>query len=132
MSDLPKNRAESILRSVEFLKLLRPNGPWTLCAASPTVKGMSDRTFTNPKAARAWIAERCGVMNLYYHVAAPKGIIHGKLAKADCAGSEHTHVDIDGLTTPDDKRGVVDVLLGFAEPVLFSTPSARQIENDFE
>ena len=83
---------------VEFLRWLRPGGPWSLSAIVPDGK-MTTRIFTDPDEAARWIAERDGRENLYYAVnpLRPGYTDDKKAGKADVAGMEFLHVDVDHL-----------------------------------
>lgn len=82
--------------AIKFLKLLYPDGPYCLSAATPERDKLTTKTFTNPDSALAWIKGWNGERNLYYHVNPPRDEnASQKLKRTDVLGVFYFHVDVD-------------------------------------
>jgi hypothetical protein len=80
--------------STEFLRKLRPEGPWTLTAIEPDGPIIT-RTFGQLGEARKFLAEHDGTRNLYYSVNPTKRPVGKKATKADIAAADFVHADLD-------------------------------------
>lgn len=86
--------------ALEFLRQLRPEGPWLLTAISSAERRRPEtRAFqvSEPQQATDWLvamdAER---RNVYYHVnPASDPAVQSKLEKADVGRVEYLHIDVD-------------------------------------
>jgi hypothetical protein len=92
-------------KSLEFLCLIYPNGPWMLTAISVDKKAIEARTFTGPgesEDALAWLNLHKN-RNLYYSVNQPVESAYEKrkLAKTDVHSVHFLHVDVDPRTGED-------------------------------
>jgi len=82
-------------QAVEFLKLLRPAGPWQLTAINPNVKrDIVTRTIKTPEAARDFIREHNGTRNLHFAVN-PVRVENIKASKTDVGAIEFVFADLD-------------------------------------
>lgn len=84
-------------QAVQFLELLRPQGPWNVAAIVPDHGLTAAATFTDPAELKSWLAKRAGTANLHYSAngsASPTGR-SGRLLKSDLDQPSHLAVDID-------------------------------------
>lgn len=81
---------------IEFLRWLRPDGPWVITAIIPDGK-IATRNFTDLDAAGKWITTRNKTANVYYNVNPLRADYKAnkKAAKADVAALAFLHVDVD-------------------------------------
>jgi len=82
-------------KSVDFLKLFKPGGPWTLGAIAPDRKQVTFRTFSDEQSAYTFIDQENGVRNIYFLVNEPRMDIASKPSKTDIENGLWLHVDID-------------------------------------
>jgi hypothetical protein len=106
--------------SVNFLELLRPNGPWVLTAILPDGNAPT-KTMTTHTAAEvdAFLREHNGKWNLYYSTNPTKTAITKKASKADIAAVEYLLADLDpadGETPEAAKARYLNQLNGSFEP----------------
>ncbi|WP_019626991.1 VapE domain-containing protein [Thioalkalivibrio sp. ALJT] len=82
--------------ALDFLRRWSPDADWCLTAIIPDGK-TETATFkpTEEEKARAWIDDRQGHKNLYFHVNATRGRRSSKPKKPDMAAFRAFHVDID-------------------------------------
>lgn len=82
--------------SMDFLKLMHPEGPWCLTAISLD-KRTTTRTFWAGDEAEMeeWIAARDGVKNLYFHTNPVMGRLKKKASREHIQAVTHFHVDVD-------------------------------------
>ncbi|MBA1154930.1 VapE domain-containing protein [Microvirga mediterraneensis] len=83
--------------AVAFLQAMHPDGPWHLVAMKPDGPPIA-QTFDpdNLDAMSAWIEDRQGVENLYFHVnILSPGIRNNKAKKGDVSAAAFLHVDVD-------------------------------------
>lgn len=92
-ADLDRGNNEAI----SFLLRFHPQGPWALTAISPDKKTVRTRSFLplQEGAAKKWIADHNGELNLYFHVNRPIGDLKKKAEKTDIAEACWLHIDID-------------------------------------
>lgn len=81
--------------AVDFLEWWRPGGPWVLTAISPDRRTIQTETLTDATAALAWLEERNGRLNLYFHVNPCRRPLQKKAEREDIAELAWLHVDID-------------------------------------
>lgn len=91
-------------RSLEFLRLLYPDGPWMLTAISIDKKKITAETFrpSDEERVLSWL-ELHKTFNLYYSVNQPVESAYEKrkLAKTDVHSVHYLHVDVDPRTGED-------------------------------
>jgi hypothetical protein len=80
--------------AIDFLKQLRPNGPWTLTAIVPDGTTLT-RAFDDETKAAQFIAKYNGQRNLYYSINPTRDGIDKKASKADITAGEFVHADLD-------------------------------------
>jgi Family of unknown function (DUF5906) len=80
--------------AVDFLKQLRPNGPWVLTAISPDGP-TTTTTALDETTARAFVRDNNGTRNLYYSVNPTRTPMTSKAAKVDIAVVEYLFADLD-------------------------------------
>lgn len=86
-------------KSIEFLKLFKKGGPWTLGAIAPDRKQVTFRTFTDEQTAYTFIEQENGVRNLYFLVNEARSDINTKPSKTDISNGLWLHVDVDSNAT---------------------------------
>ena len=84
----------SVAESINFLKQLRPNGPWVLTAIIPDGFATTATTQTTAEV-NAFVRDYDGKRNLYYSVNPTKGAVTKKAAKTDTAAVEYLLADLD-------------------------------------
>jgi Family of unknown function (DUF5906) len=105
--------------SVDFLKQLRPNGPWVLSAIGPDDKKITTTTVRTPKEADEFIRRYNGKRNLYYSVNPTRRQLDRKAAKTDIAAIEYMLADLDprkGESSQEAKERYLQQLNGTFEP----------------
>ncbi len=81
-------------QAIDFLKHLRPDGPWVLTAIIPD--GATDTiTARDADAVRAFVRTHDGKRNIYYSVNPTRGEMSSKAAKKDIARIEYLLADLD-------------------------------------
>ena len=82
--------------AVDFLKQLRPGGPWVVTAIVPD-GGTTTQTFAadDEIGLRKFISNHNGTRNLYYSVNPTRGAMSRKASKADIAAVEFVLSDLD-------------------------------------
>ena len=80
--------------AVEFLELLRPDGPWVLTAIVPD-GGTETTTARTADEIAEFVAKHNGIRNLYYSVNPTRGSMTKKAAKTDIAAIEYLLSDLD-------------------------------------
>ena len=80
--------------TVEFLKLLRPRGPWVLSAIVPdgAIETITAKTEGDIS---AFVSKHSGKRNLYYSVNPTRTALTRKAAKTDIAAIEYLPADLD-------------------------------------
>lgn len=99
---LDKSQQPDLDVAIEYLKSIRPSGPWNLTAIVPAGP-VSSATFTDAGKARAWLAKHAGRANLHYTAnpaSTPTGK-SGRAQKADIEMIEFLHGDFDLDKLPD-------------------------------
>ena len=84
-----------ISEAVEFLKKLRPKGPWVLTAIHPDNGWVKTITASTENAVAAFITEYDGKRNLYYSVNPTRTAMDKKAKKTDIAAIEFNLADLD-------------------------------------
>ena len=82
----------------DFLRMLRPEGPWLLMAIHPEGKhGRPVKTFRDLSKAVKWAADLNATHSVYFHVNPVRGDVadNHKAKKIDIASVEYLHVDVD-------------------------------------
>jgi hypothetical protein len=116
--------------AIDFLKQLRPNGPWTLTAIKPDGAALT-RTFEDEDEAAQFIAKYNGERNLYYSVNPTRAGLTKKASKADITAAEFVHADLDPRDdeTPDAaKKRYLDELETFAPHYTLAVNSGNGIQ----
>ena len=80
--------------AVDFLKQLRPDGPWVLTAIVPDGATVT-ATLTAADEVDRFVAQYDGHRNIYYSLNPTKGPVSKKASKTDIAAAEYTHADLD-------------------------------------
>ena len=80
--------------AVEFLRQLRPGGPWVLTAIEPDGK-IETITAKTDDDVRAFVSKYNGERNLYYSVNPTRKAMTSKAAKTDIAAIEYLLADLD-------------------------------------
>src|ERR1700690_13004 len=105
MADGPKDvsaQGASVPRdtdaALDFLGLLRPDGPWVLTAIVPD-GAIETATFDDRQQAgmAGWVEARQGKKNLYYSLNPTRRALTSKASKEDIAAVEYLHVDCDPM-----------------------------------
>lgn len=86
-------------KSIAFLKMFKPKGPWTLGAISTDRKHVTFRTFVKEEDAFKFIDRENGERNLYFLVNDTSRNLDTKPSKPDIAQAGWLHVDIDSNAT---------------------------------
>lgn len=81
--------------AVAFLLRWSPTGPWVLSAIHPSQQSFKTRAFTSIEAARDWIEEHNGEMNLYFQVNSVIEASHKKPNRENIKSMDWLHIDID-------------------------------------
>lgn len=84
-------------RTLKFLDIVYPEGPWALTAISVDKKKIETRTFVPDQATQLqkWLDKYNGERNLYWHVNPPTRAITKKAEREDIKEVAYLHVDID-------------------------------------
>lgn len=122
--------SSSIEEAINFLRWLRPNGPWHLVAISGERKGALEGKKFGPEhieKLKQWVKNRNKTDNIYFHVNSVRAELSaGKAKKGDIDRVEFFHVDVDPAPDKplaDEQRRIRELLCG--EPVHgFPPPSA--------
>jgi len=103
--------------SLEFLKKLRPGGPWVLTAITPDGPATTI-TATNADEALAFVRANDGKKNIYYSVNPTRTPMTKKATKADIAAIEFGLADLDPNDgeTPEDAKARYLAALETHEP----------------
>lgn len=101
-------------KTIEFLELWKPGGPWVLTAVAPNKQGIDTATFTEHAKVRAWVEAQGGKRrNVYFHVNTTMGPLTRKAAKVDVRSMDWIHVDLDpepGKPIDEEKRRILELL----------------------
>ena len=81
--------------AADFLKQLRPGGPWVLTAIVPDGRTTTTITARDAKAVVAFVRKHDGRRNLYYAVNPLRAAVTKKAAKVDVAAIEYALADLD-------------------------------------
>lgn len=105
--------------ALEFLRAFAPNGPWMLGAIDPENPADVKTAVFSPEvgnAARKWLDERQGRLNLYYLVNETKG---NRRRKEDVTAARALHVDLDPRVSEDveaERGRAVGLLRAYSPP----------------
>jgi hypothetical protein len=86
--------------AVEFLKQLRPAGPWVLIAIVPDSDTITTQTCTDENQVRAFVSQHNVNRNIYFSVNPTRAAMSSKASKSDIAAIEYIFGDLD----PDDSE----------------------------
>jgi len=94
-----------INEAIDFLKHLRPAGPWVLTAIEPD-GALETKTAADLESARTFIAAHNGKRNIYYSVNPTRSALSSKAKKTDIAAIEYLLADLDPNDdeTPDEAK----------------------------
>jgi hypothetical protein len=81
-------------KAIEFLRRLKPEGPWALTAIEPDGP-TTTRVLHNDEEVRAFVSEQNKTKNIYYSVNTPKPTITKKANKKEIICVDFLHVDVD-------------------------------------
>ena len=84
--------------AIDFLKLLRPQGPWSLSAFAPDGEAKTITETVGPETeanARHFIERWNGKRNVYFSVNPTRGVLQKKAKRTDIERVEYLHVDVD-------------------------------------
>lgn len=83
--------------ALDFLRWLRPGGPWVLTAITPDRGTIDTQTFDESHLAglKKWLEANNGSANCYFMVNAARGPLAKKASKNDVEALEFLHVDVD-------------------------------------
>ena len=95
MADNTTTSAEA----VNFLKQLRPNGPWLLVTIDPVTEAIKAITTCEPDMVRKFIDKHNGKRNLYFSVNPPREGMTKKPRKSDLSQIEFEFADLDPKDT---------------------------------
>ena len=90
-SKLPSDCHEA----TDFLKRLRPGGPWVLTAIHPTQNSTKTITAHNASEVRDFVRAHGGEWNIYYSVNPTRAAMRSKASKLDIAAIEFIISDLD-------------------------------------
>ena len=128
-SNSPRSDKESA-GACEFLKMLRPGGPWVLTAIIPD-GSTTTITARTPHEAEAFIRQHDGKRNLYYSVNPTRTMMDKKAAKTDIAAIEYALADLDpadGETSDAAKKRYLDQLDCFEPKPVAAVDSGNGIQ----
>jgi RepB DNA-primase from phage plasmid len=83
------------MKPLEFLKWLRPDGPWVLTAIHPDNGSVKTNTCANAADVREFLHEHGSRANIYYSVNPCRRTMTRKARKQDIATAEFVHADLD-------------------------------------
>jgi hypothetical protein len=81
-------------KAVEFLRRLKPEGPWALTAIEPDGP-TTTRVLHNDEEVQAFVSEQNKTKNIYYSVNTPEPTITKKANKKEIICVDFLHVDVD-------------------------------------
>jgi hypothetical protein len=125
-----KTSHELGLDSIEFLRLLRPAGPWQLTAIDPQTGDIVTRTIRSAAKACEFVAEHNGRRNLYYAVN-PVRIENIKASKTDVSAIEFLLGDLDpreGEASSAAKQRYLAALKSFQPEPMFVVDSGNGVQ----
>jgi len=105
-------------KAVAFLGEFQPHGPWAIVAFDPDREERDGATFYpgEEDQLRAWLAERDGNKNLYFHVNEVDRRLNKKATKEDMKAARWLHVDVDPRKDHDIPAEQARILKAFQEP----------------
>lgn len=105
-------------KAIKFLQWMQPEGPWALTAIHPDRIGTETATFypNEQEACLAWLAERNGRKNLYFHLNEVGGRLKNKASKEDMKAARWLHVDVDPRKDHDIPAEQARILKAFQSP----------------
>lgn len=100
--------------AVAFLRQWSPAGPWVLTSIVPDGRTTTNTFFANKwQEAAAWITERQGRENIYFHVNPTRRALDRKASKEDVERLAWLHIDIDpraGEDFEEERERALDLL----------------------
>lgn len=117
--------------AIDFLRWLRPTGPWSLVALIPDGKD-NGATFTadQQEKMRKWIEERQGKQNIYYQLNPTIKPTTTTATKANTARIEFLHVDVDpraGEDFEEERARIKSLLMERIGEMLPATPELSAV-----
>ncbi len=100
-----------------FLRWAYPNGPWVLTAIPVEGGRTLTETFYDMNAARGWIGQQSGRMNVYWTVNLVKSPTDKKPKKEDIEEAHFLHVDLDprkGEDVDKERKRILELLQDFS------------------
>lgn len=87
----------NVAAAVAFLRLLYPEGPWTLVSIEPDRKGIEGATFrpATVEDLKRWVERNNKTRNVYYQLNRPLTDLAKKADRTDIQGVYYLHVDVD-------------------------------------
>lgn len=129
MTDLPEANLEEAIQHIGRI------GAGELVALTGIIPDGSTDTATfgpgEADAAREWLAQRSGRMNLYCMVNRPRGRIHSKAKKKDVENLDWLHVDIDpadGVDPAEAREKAIDALRAYIPPPTLIIDSGNGVQ----
>ncbi|WP_051396961.1 virulence-associated E family protein [Bradyrhizobium elkanii] len=123
--------APSLEQAIDFLMLLRPDGPWQLSAINPNVNNdIKTVTATTPDQARGFINRYDGNHNLYY-APNPVRVKDKKASKTEVSAIEFLPGDLDpdeGEAPEDAKARFLAALTSFEPSPMFVVDSGNGVQ----
>lgn len=107
--------------SIDFLRWLRPGGPWVLTAIPPEGGLTETATFSEESLTKlsAFLLRHVGSRNVYFMVNPARSALTSKAKKEDVEGMAFLHVDIDpakGADPDKERERILPILEGFNPP----------------
>lgn len=95
-------------QAIEFLRWLRPAGPWLLVAIAVDQAGIEGETLTDDDAIRRWLAKHA-TRNVYYSINPTRETLHKKSEAIDIARVEYLQIDIDPRRPDEDANAAESI-----------------------
>ena len=102
--------------AIDFLKKLRPEGPWILTSIVPNKGQITTQTFTDVREMSIWIDKFQNNRNIYYTLNTVKEAMSSKPLKTSISEMIALHVDVDprvGEEISEERVRIHNLLMGF-------------------